>query len=542
MKIKKLTLSLCILSLVGCSITSLPGSVKDSIGQTESGISSATSQITNAKSVQKNNFINHSSVGYFGNQAITQNDTDFLPPVFSNDVQLDKQFYGVRSVASSLTDLTRIPTILDITNPISNNDCQDVRITQQEGNLIDLLNLITARCDIGWTYREGKIILSDTETRTWSVKGIPGDIQVQSQIQNNSGVQSQSGTTGSATASSGTGSSGSTSSTGSSQTQNQQSATQNTAFNLQNSLWDNLEKAITAQKSSIGKVSISPSTSSLTVTDKPSVISRIDRFMKNQNDRLKQMVIIDVQVLSVDVTAQDNYGVNWQAVLTGSNSTFSINGQAVSQSATGTGSSFVPSPVFVPTNTTQAFTLGMTSGSLSGSQFIINALSTKSKSSLVTSTAVSTLSNQPVPLQFIDQQAYLASVSTTQTAQVGSQTSLTPGQLTTGFSLNLLPVVEGDGKVDLQISINISALKQMAQYSTNGSSIQLPNTLQRNFMQKVVVKSGDTFVVTGFDSDDQSIINTGVGGATNWWLGGGVSADKNRTRMVMLITPKIVTY
>ena len=161
---------------------------------------------------------------------------------------------------------------------------------------------------------------------------------------------------------------------------------------------------------------------------------------------------------------------------------------------------------------------------------------------MVTSTAVSTLSNQPVPLQFIDQQAYLASVTNVQTAQVGSTTSLTPGPLTTGFSLNMLPVVEGDGKVDLQISINISALKQMSQYSTGGSSIQLPNTLQRNFMQKVVVKSGDVFVVTGFDSDNQSIINTGVGGSTNWWLGGGVSADKSRTRMVMLVTPTIVTY
>ena len=81
----------------------------------------------------------------------------------------------------------------------------------------------------------------------------------------------------------------------------------------------------------------------------------------------------------------------------------------------------------------------------------------------------------------------------------------------------------------------------MSQYSTQGASIQLPNTLQRNFMQKVVIKSGDTFVVTGFDSDNQSIINTGVGSPTNWWLGGGVSADKTRTRMVMLVTPTVIT-
>lgn len=523
--------------LCGCSITNLPSGVRDSIGQTESAITTANSNINNAKSNVNDNFIRHSNTGYFGKQIIIQNEAEFLPPIFSNQIQIDKQFFGLRSISSSITDLTRIPTVLDITNSDGSNDsCSDVRITQQDGNLIDLLNVIGARCDIAWSYRDGKLILADTETRTWPVKGIPGDVQVQNQINNNSGVQSQSGASGS---SAGQGSSGGAT-TGQSQSQGQQSAVQTTAFNLENSLWTNLENALKNQISKTGKLSVSPATSSLTVTDKPSVILRINKFMQDQNDKIKRNVIIEIQIMSVDVRATDNYGVNWSTVLTGDNTVFSINGQAVQQSVTGGGSAFVPSPVFVPTNTTQAFTLGVTSGSLSGSQFIINALSTKAQGSLVTSTAVATMSNQPVPLQFIDQQAYLASVSTTQTAQVGSQTSLTPGQLTTGISLNILPVVEADNKVNLQLSINISALKQMSQYSTQGASIQLPNTLQRNFMQKVVIKSGDTFVVTGFDSDNQSIINTGVGSPTNWWLGGGVSADKVRTRMVMLVTPRVI--
>ena len=523
--------------ICGCSITNLPSGVKDSIGQTESAISTANTNISNAKPIVNNNFIQHSNTGYFGKQVIIQNEAEFLPPIFSNQIQLDRQFFGLRSISSSITDLTRIPTVLDISNSDSGGDsCSDIRITQQDGNLIDLLNIIAARCDIAWSYRDGKLILADTETKTWPVKGIPGDVQVQNQINNNSGVQSQSGASGS---SAGQGASGG-GTTGQSQSQGQQSAVQTTAFNLENSLWTNLENALKNQISKTGKLSVSPATSSLTVTDKPSVILRINKFMKDQNDKIKRNVIIEIQIMSVDVRATDNYGVNWSTVLNGENTVFSINGQAVQQSVTGSGSAFVPSPVFVPTNTTQAFTLGVTSGSLSGSQFIINALSTKAQGSLVTSTAVATMSNQPVPLQFIDQQAYLASVSTTQTAQVGSQTSLTPGQLTTGISLNILPVVEADNKVNLQLSINISALKQMSQYSTQGASIQLPNTLQRNFMQKVVVKSGDTFVVTGFDSDNQSIINTGVGSPTNWWLGGGVSADKVRTRMVMLVTPRVI--
>lgn len=533
----KVTVVILMLSeyLLSCSFTTLPGDVRKSVGQTESGIASGNAKLEAAKNIQHDNYVRHTSVGYFGNQTITQNDADFLPPIFSNNVQLDRQFFGVRSLAGGLTDLTGLSTILDIAGN-DNDNCTDVRITQQSGNLIDLLNLVSSRCDLSWSYRDGKIVLSDTETKTWIVKNIPGDIQVQNQINNNTGVQSQSGSNGSSVGGGGSGGA----STGQSQSQSQQNTTQNIAFNLQNSLWTNLQDGVKSMLSKAGKLSISPATSSLTVTDRPSVILRVDRYIKNQNDIMKRQVQIDVQVLNVDVNAEDNYGINWGLVLNGANANFSINGQAVSQAATGNGTSFVSSPVFVPTNTTQAFTIGTDSGSLNGSQLVINALSSITKTSLVTSTAVTTLSNQPVPVQFIDQQAYLASVTTTQTAQVGSQTALTPGQLTTGFSLNILPVIQGDGMVYMQLSLNISILKNISQFSTQGASVQLPNTLQRNLMQKAVIRNGDTFVVTSFDSDSQALSNTGVGGAYNWLLGGGVSANKKRTRMVILVTPRVV--
>lgn len=545
---KKLKLLFLFTSLSACSITSLPSSVQHSIGQRNQDIDNANKKIDEAKNKSdKEEFITHTQIGYFGNHAITEDNTDFLPPIFNNQIQLDREFDELREFASTLTELTGIMTTADIGNPSTSTDyCSNIRITQQSGSLIDLLNQVAAKCDLAWDYREGKIVLADTETKTWPIKGIPGDIQVQSQIQNNSGAQAQTGSSGSLSTGGNAGGGGAPSS---SQTQTQQSATQNTAYNLSNNLWKNLQDAIKMQLSKIGRMSISPSTSSLTVTDKPSVISNIDKYINNQNDKLKRMVIINVTLINVDVNAEDNYGINWNTILGSSTSPgqLSINGAVgsgaqSSSTPTNGGSSITQgfTQVFLPTNTTQAFTFGYNGGSGSA-QFLINALSTNARSSIVTSTAVSTLSNQPVPLQFVDQQAYLASVANTAIVLGTSQVSLTPGQLTTGFSLNLLPVVESNHKVDLQISINLSALKQIAQYSSGGSSIQLPSTFQRNFMQKVVIRSGDTFVMTGFDSDIQNIVNTGVGSPTNWFFGGGVSATKKRTRMVMLVTPTIVT-
>jgi len=524
----KLIVSMNILSISACSITTLPKDTQKSIKEIDTNIDNASLKLNKAKNVQQDNFIKHTKTGYFGNQTIAQSNADVLPSVFNNQVQLDRQFNGLRSIATAITDLTQIPTILDLST--DNNDfCAQTRITQQDGNLIELLNLIGARCDIGWTYRQGQIILSDTETKTWPIRNIPGDIQIQNQINNNTGVQSQTGSQGGG---------------GTSQASGNQSTTQNIAFNLQNSLWQNIQEAVKSMLSKSGRLSVSPSTSSLTVTDKPSVLLRVDRYIKNQNEIMKRQVQIDVQVLNVDVDAADNYGINWTLALQGANAKFMINGQAVNQGSDAT-TKIIKSNVFVPTTTTQSFTLGVPDNAISdikGSELIINALSNIAKTSLVTSAAVTTLSNQPVPVQFVDQQSYLASVQNTISGQGGfSQTTLTPGQVTTGFSLNVLPVIQSDNKVLLQLSLNISALKKISQYTSNGSSVQLPETLQRNLMQKAVIRSGDTFVVTGFDSDSQSINNTGVGGPYNWLLGGGVSANKVRTKMVILVTPRIVS-
>ena len=47
-------------------------------------------------------------------------------------------------------------------------------------------------------------------------------------------------------------------------------------------------------------------------------------------------------------------------------------------------------------------------------------------------------------------------------------------------------------------------------------------------------------MVSGFDSNSNQITNTGIGGIYNWILGGGVSAQNVRNRMIVLVTPHVV--
>lgn len=538
MKYKKKTLTVvltgAIVSLInGCAISK---SAMSSINETNTNVDTAEKQYESSVSVANRNFVRHVDTVYFGSSITAMRNAN-LPPSFSSDIRADQTFTSMTDIADGISRLTGLKVLVQSKSKDSANFERPIRVSQINGTVSDLLDNIAAKADISWVYQDGVVLLQQTETRTWSINNLPGNLQMQNQMTNTSGLSSTGGTAGSA--SSGGGSSGGQAGTSSSATGNTQT-NQSVQFSYNGDYWASLDKAITKMVSpEVGSFSINDQTSSITVNDRPSVLAKINDYINTQNELMSRQVVVDIQVLSVETDGTDNYGINWNIALAGTDAAFSMNGQAT-QAGSAAGA-FLPSPVFLPTSTTQAFTVSAKSGSLSGSQLIVNALSTMSRVSNVYSTAAVTLSNQPVPLNFTDQISYLASVQNTISGQSSlSQVSLTPGQMTVGFSLNVLPVIKADGTVLLQTSISISNLKQMAQYSSGGSSIQLPTVGNRSFMQKTAIRSGDTFVVTGFDGDLNALTQTGVGDSSFWLLGGGVSASKKKSRLVILLTPRVV--
>jgi type IVB pilus formation R64 PilN family outer membrane protein len=154
---------------------------------------------------------------------------------------------------------------------------------------------------------------------------------------------------------------------------------------------------------------------------------------------------------------------------------------------------------------------------------------------------VATLNHQPVPVQVARQTSYLKSSQTTISANVGSTTSLTPGIVTSGFTMMVLPNVMDNGTVMLQFSTDISTLRRINIVSStsgpNGSQIQTPEIDTRNFLQRVAMKSGQTLVVSGFEQMDDGLDKQGVGTPSNFLLGGGVATHANKDIIVILVTP-----
>jgi len=177
-----------------------------------------------------------------------------------------------------------------------------------------------------------------------------------------------------------------------------------------------------------------------------------------------------------------------------------------------------------------------------GTSLFIEALSQQGRVSTLASPSVTTLNLRPAPILVGTQTTYLAEVSTTALGGTGSSAStqsLTPGTITTGFNMTLLPYLMEGPEMLLQYSINLSSLTGIKTAESGGNKIQMPEVDNRIFNQSVRLRSGETLVLSGFD---QSVIDgskDGVGDPNFWLLGGRGSQNSKRDVIVVLITPVV---
>ncbi|MFC0402782.1 PilN family type IVB pilus formation outer membrane protein [Paraburkholderia rhizosphaerae] len=397
-------------------------------------------------------------------------------------------------------------------------------IAYRNGTLRGLLDAAATRFGVSWKFADGAIVFFFTDTRTFQVSAIPGDTTT------NANVMSGASSDGSAVAGGGFGSQGTSGGSSGSGTGSGSGGTAsvtanntaNTVVNSQLSVFNSLRASIQAMLSQYGSVVSSPATGSMTVTDTPDVLDRVASFMDEQNATMSRQVLINVTVLSVTQSAQDSYGINWNVVYQALGTAFKV---------TNTFPTTATNPVSFAAQVISP------SSRAAGTQAMISALSSQGKVRRKTSASITTLNNQPVPVQVATQQGYLASVSTTNTANVGSQTSLVPGTVTTGFNMTLLPHLLDNGTVLLQFYTNISSLLQLQTVQSGGQQIQTPNVDTRNFLQRVSMKSGETLVLSGYEGTDDNLAQQGVGKPTNYLLGGGYDGTRQREVIVILITP-----
>lgn len=387
---------------------------------------------------------------------------------------------------------------------------------QYDGTLEGFLDQVAARTGNAWRYEGGRVLMYHTDTRIFRVDILPGDTSVSATVTN----QASGGSAGG-----GGGGEGGGAQSGSTQTITGGTSTQ---FSSTTNQFQTVVEAVTNMLSPKGKVTSVDGLGQIAVTDVPAVLDRVDTYIRSINDIATRQVVLDVKVFSIENTASDNYGISWDAIWQSLGSSVAAN--IISPGANITDSTGMEFTVVDPTSP------------FNGSSMLIEALSRQGDLQQLTSATVATLSGKAVPVQVAEETSYLASTQVTLVADAGAQVTRTPGLVTTGFSMVLLPVVTSGDELLLQMQVNLSSLREIRRIGSeaDGSLIESPLVDSRQILQNVRIESGQTLVLSGFEQDSIRNDARGVGSAKFMGLGGGRNSDRRRSTLVVMLTPRVM--
>lgn len=347
-----------------------------------------------------------------------------------------------------------------------------------EGSLRGLLDNVAIASGYGWDFdaRTNTVVFSRLSVRTFSILGAPGKREYKDNITNKSRESTRSSIGGSNV----------NATVASSDTSSQTAQANTTDYKFD--IWADTEKAVKALLSPEGSVVGNQAAGTITVRDRAENIRQVSAYIAEINRRLSRQVALTVHVWALEVTDENEAGLDFQMLF--ANDDISI----VAGSLASLGSPSSASATIV-------------SGKLKNSTGVLKALKEWGNATQVTSGGGLILSNQPVPIQAIKRIAYLAGSSSSQ-SDYGQTTEITPGEVTTGFAMTIIPHILDRRRVLLQYSINLSSLDELTEFSTSDLTIQLPKTSTRAFSQRSTMQMGQTLVLAGFQDQTQQLANS----------------------------------
>ena len=363
------------------------------------------------------------------------------------------------------------------------------------GSLAGLLNQVALRSDLRWSYESGRIRFFRVVSRTMAVKTLPGGLKLSSSL---------------SLTSTGGGSSSS-------------------AISSDVNIWTGIEKNLAKMVSVSGKLVIDPNTGTVTVRDAFRNVEAIEQYVQNLNQNLMRQVSMTVEVLQITLSNEFQSGIDWSYV----SETMRI-GQLQLKG---------PTPV---TSAASAGSVGLVLQKSANvtNQLLFQALEKFGRVSSAYSTVVTTVNRQAVPVGSQTTQSYLKSVAPTVISSASGTTygpsTLTPGEITTGFTLTLLPILLDSNHVLVECGLSLSALKSLTSFNSgtgaNLQTIQQPSIANFGVMQRLVAKSSETIVLSGYD---QEVSNSEGVDPLIQKVPGSSKGSKERTTTVVLITPRL---
>ena len=411
-----------------------------------------------------------------GGFKVTRSKALNLPEFFSRKIAVVKtsglNFYDAIEEASRY-----IPCDIEITPFQDQTKIFDKIVLKYQGSVKGLLDRITSGYNLYWEFEDNRVSIFRTKTESYKIYANIG--KVDSTIEMNNSSSSSSGST--------VGVSGSTS---------EGKGIQRSRIISKVELWQDIDNDIKDMISEKGKVTVNRVAGLVSVTDTPWVHRAVKEYVDALNTELSRQVAITVKVYNLDIDDESNHGFNADAVFTNLGEDYRLSLKTISDTATSAVSNGLFSGAVLDTATGSL-------GKFKGSEFVLEALKSHGKVSLVTTASGVSLNNQDMPIQNVKNTGYPAEASTSST-NYNTTNALIPGNLTTGFSMIVTPHILDNNKIILQYSVSLSNLDKMNEFKSGSSTIQTPDYSSRSFTQRVALESGSTLLLAGFETESNT--------------------------------------
>lgn len=299
--------------------------------------------------------------------------------------------------------------------------------------------------------------------------------------------------------------------------------------------WDNVSAEISPMLTpGLGKIVVSRSTGNVTVTDTPQALAAVSTYIGNLNETALRRVYLNIQVITVQNTKMDSYGVDWSGVYNVLASKYSLS---------------LATPMLPSSLTSAAGTISAIikpgSGNFATSSAMMAALSEQGMTTKIASYPQWTMSGIPTHTAVNKSKAYVSSTTVTPATVVGAAPaiSMATSISTTGISLHTLARVINSNTVQIEESIEISSLDKLASFGPSSSQIQLPEESHMAYLPITTLKNGETLVLAGMDALDATVNQSGVGDSENSFIVGSTgmrSGNKGKSTVIILITPHLM--
>jgi type IVB pilus formation R64 PilN family outer membrane protein len=424
---------------------------------------------------------------WLGESSLVAEHNEPLPRQFETDEGITLMTDGPVTFDELVNQINFLTGIsIQIEDSVDASSLKDMGIAYT-GNLTGLLNMIALKINTNWSYEDGKIVFYKFKTRTFVLNTLATESTFSSNV--------SSGSDG--------------------------AATMSTTANIKE--WTEIADVLkTIVKD--GEVQMSPSTNSITVTSTPKILDKVEAYIKELNRRLVKQVAISVRVMEVTLNKGNDFGLNLSAIF--GNGRFNFSSSSVNAVA----AKDVPGAL--------SFIVGE-GERMADTQAIMGALSQQGKTSLVTSAVVTTRNNRVAPLNNLTTVQYISSVSTL-TENTNSTTEITPAEVSEGFSMQIMPNILENGRLMLLFSMSLRTVTEWQTFSGGGTTLELPTVAQRNFLQELVMESGQTAVLTGFERVTNDNSSQGLGTREFTAVGGSMHTNVSRSVLVVMLTPQVI--